>query len=176
MAISEKLKLACYEYLIDLNWSQAMQRAGYKKSTAESSGNKYFVKPDVEALINELMAQRIKRIERDADDVLEELENIAFSNVMDVFDYAIEDENSPDAIKTLALKDLSTLPHSVTAAIREIKVTPISNLGANKIEFKLHNKLAALEALGRHFQLFDKASSQGVEFHMNIDLGEPDDT
>jgi len=170
MAISKKAKLACHEYLTDLNWSKAMQRAGYTKSTAENSGSRYFEKPEVTTLINELMTQRIERIDRDADDVLKEFEHIAFSNIMDIFDCDVGNEQQPNSNHGLALKNLNELPLSVSAAIREIKITPVPGLESNKIEIKLHNKHSALEALGRHFQIFDKDSTQSIEFHMNIDL------
>jgi len=172
MAISKKLELACHEYLIDLNWSKAMQRVGYKKSTARNSGNRYFSRPEVQALIDELMAQRKERIKRDGDDVIKELECVAYSNIMDLFEYEVIDEADLNESKALVLRDLSGLPNSVTAAIRDIKITPASDLAPGKIEIKLYSKLTALEALGRHFQLFDKGADQGIEFHMHMDLGE----
>ncbi|MEY8241736.1 MAG: terminase small subunit [Cycloclasticus sp.] len=171
MAISKKLELACHEFLIDLNWSKAMQRAGYKESSARNSGNRYFARPEVQALIDELMAQRKERIKRDGDDVIKELECVAYSNIMDLFEYEVEDEADLNESKALILRDLSGLPCSVTAAIRDIKITPASSQSPGKIEIKLHNKLSALEALGRHFQLFDKGADQGIEFHMHMDLG-----
>ncbi len=171
MGISHKLELACHEYLIDLNWSKAMQRAGYKESSARSSGNRYFARPEVQALIDELMVQRKERIKRDGDDVIKELECVAYSNIMNLFECEMGREASLNTSKALVLKDLGDLPNSVTAAIRDIKIIPASDLAPGKIEIKLYSKLTALEALGRHFQLFDKGSDQGIEFHMHMDLG-----
>ena len=171
MTLSKKLELACHEYLVDLNWSKAMQRAGYKRSTAKNSGTRYFERVEVQALVDELMAQRKERIKRDGDDVIKELECVAYSNIMDLFECEMGGETSLNANKVLVLKDLSNLPNSVTAAIRDIKITPASDLAPGKIEIKLYSKLIALEALGRHFQLFDKGSDQGIDFHMHMDLG-----
>ncbi len=167
MKISRKLELACYEYLIDLNWSKAMQRAGYKKSTAVNSGNKYFEKTEVQAFIDERLAQRVASIECEADDVIRELEYVAFSNVKDVFQ-SLKDS---DGNVGWTVKDLEQMPRSVAASIRELKSLPATSIGPGRLEVKFHNKLAALEALGRYFQLFDKNTTQGIEFHMNMDLG-----
>ncbi len=174
MALTKKLEWACREYLIDLNWSKAMQRAGYKKSTADNNGKKYFDNPDVQMFIEKHLAVRKERMDRDGDDVIEELEHIAYSNIMDVFDYNVSNGIDSYPVKELALKDLDKLPRSVTATIREIKITPASALSPEKIEIKFHNKFSALETLGRHYQLFDRGSAQGVEFHMNVDLGDGD--
>jgi len=171
MALSKKLELACHEYLVDLNWSKAMQRAGYKRSTAKNSGTRYFERVEVQALIDELMDQRKERVKRDGDDVIKELESVAYSNIMDLFESEVEGEGEFNESKSLVLRDLSGLPCSVTAAIRDIKITPASAQAPGKIEIKLHNKLSALEALGRHFQLFEKGADQGIEFHMHMDLG-----
>ncbi|MEY8194728.1 MAG: terminase small subunit [Cycloclasticus sp.] len=168
--ITPKLKMACCEYIIDLNWVAAMMRAGYKESTARNRGSDYFKRPDVQALVAELSAQRIKGIESSADDVIEELEYIAFGNVMDVFEYQV-DADDPNSERVLGIKDLEKLPKSATATISSIKVTPATAYTAAKTEIKFHNKLNALELLGRHHQVFEKTNKGGVDFVLEMDLG-----
>ncbi len=171
MALSTKLELACREYLIDLNWSKAMQRAGYKKSTAENNGSKYFERTEIQTFINELMGARVERLERDGDDVVKELGHIAYSNLMDVYEYKQASEEDPYAAKELVLKDLETLPRSVISAIKDVKITAATSLSPCKVEIKFYSRLQALELLGRHHNIFEKGANSGVEFHMSMDLG-----
>lgn len=177
MALSnKKLELACNEYLINRNWSQAMIKAGYKESTAKTSGSKYFAYPEVQARIFELDGLRMERLERDSDDVIEELENLAYSNIMDLFEYASTTNKRGEQVAFLELKDLSNLPRHITASIKKIKITPPGTFGPGKTEVEFHNKSHALEMLGRHFQLFDKGSGKGVDYILDMDLGDdPDD-
>ena len=44
--MTEKQKLFCEEYLIDLNATQAALRAGYSEKTAYSIGNENLKKPE----------------------------------------------------------------------------------------------------------------------------------
>ncbi len=171
MALSTKLELACREYLIDLNWSKAMQRAGYKKSTAENNGSKYFERSEIQTFINELMGARVERLERDGDDVVKELGHIAYSNLMDVYEYNQTSEEDPYAAKELVLKDLEKLPRSVMSAIKDVKITAATALSPYKVEVKFYNRLQALELLGRHHNIFEKDSNSGIEFHLSMDLG-----
>jgi len=173
---NKKLELACQEYLIDHNWSQAMIRAGYKESTAKTSGSKYFAYDEVQTRIAELSADRMTRLERDADDVIEELENLAYANIMDVMDLEETTDRKGNTVHYLSLKDLNELPRHITAAIKKVKVQPPSVFGPGKTEIEFHNKSHALELLGRHFQLFEKGAGKGVDFMLEMDLGEdPDD-
>ncbi len=168
--LSPKLRMACQEYTIDLNWSAAMVRAGYSEKTA-TKGSEYFKRPDVQALVAELSAARIQRIERDGDDVIEGLEQIAYGNVMDVFEYQPVHDDDPSGEQMLALKDLEKLPKSTTAMISSIKVTPPTAYSGAKTEVKFYSRLNALEMLGRHHQLFEKGTNGGIDFVMEMDLG-----
>ena len=46
--MTEKQKLFCEEYLIDLNATQAALRAGYSEKTAYSIGNENLKKPEIQ--------------------------------------------------------------------------------------------------------------------------------
>ncbi len=171
-SISKKLERACHEYTIDLNWSGAMARAGYSERTCHSHGSKYFARPDVQSLIAQLSAEQLQRAERDGDDVIARLEAIAYYSVKDVFQSELIEVQGQEPIKTWGVKDLEDIPDDALKAIKEIKVVPPSQYGPGKIEVKFKNDLQALELLGRHYQLFEKNSSQGVEFHMDVNLGD----
>ena len=67
-----KQELFVYEYLIDLNATQAAIRAGYSRKTAYSIGFENLKKPEIAKAIQVAANERIKRTEIDADWVLHE--------------------------------------------------------------------------------------------------------
>src|SRR6476661_754551 len=69
------------EYLIDLNATQAAIRAGYKKSAARQIGSENLSKLDISEAVAEPQAERSKRGQIKADNVVAELAKIAFSSM-----------------------------------------------------------------------------------------------
>jgi phage terminase small subunit len=68
--LTKKQELFVKEYLIDLNATQAAIRAGYSKKTSYSIGEENLKKPVIAAAIQEAMDKRAKRIDVNADYVL----------------------------------------------------------------------------------------------------------
>lgn len=77
MGLTAKQEAFCYEYLIDLNATQAAIRAGYSKKTAGSVGNENLQKPEIAEVIQEALDARSKRTEITADYVLQGIQEIA---------------------------------------------------------------------------------------------------
>ena len=59
--LTPKQRLFVYEYLIDLNATQAAIRAGYSKKTAGQIGDENLRKPQIATAIQESMSQRAER-------------------------------------------------------------------------------------------------------------------
>ena len=70
--LTAKQEAFCKEYLIDLNATQAAIRAGYSVKTAGTISNENMQKPAITKRIQELADNRSKRVEIDADWVLEQ--------------------------------------------------------------------------------------------------------
>lgn len=70
----------CWEYLVDLNATQAAIRTGYSKRSASSIGHENLQKLKIQSYINNLMIWRSLRTQVTTDRVLEELAKIAFAN------------------------------------------------------------------------------------------------
>ena len=70
--LTPKQLLFCQEYLIDLNATQAALRAGYSTKTAQRIGSENLSKPLIAQYIQLLADERSKRVEIDADWVLEQ--------------------------------------------------------------------------------------------------------
>ncbi|KER02830.1 terminase small subunit [Photorhabdus temperata] len=96
--LTAKQKMFCYEYLVDLNATQAAIRAGYSSKRATEMGYKLLQNPLVQALIYELKQERINQLGIDASYVLLRLVEI---DKMDVADILHED---------MSLKPISKWP------------------------------------------------------------------
>lgn len=68
--LSDKQKAFVREYLVDLNATQAAIRAGYSRKTADRTGHENLKKPEIAAEIARQTAERMKRLDLDADDLL----------------------------------------------------------------------------------------------------------
>lgn len=147
-------KRFCDEYLIDLNATQAVIRAGYKingDNSAASIGSKLLKEPDVAKEVAKQMAERSKRTGINQERVVQELARIAFVRATDVIvpgDASIKDNASEDDL----------------ACIQSVKVkTTNSEKGVTvEREVRLNDKMKALELLGKHLGMFtDKVSLEG---------------
>lgn len=73
MALTEKQKRFCDEYLIDLNATQAAIRAGYSKKTANRTGPENLSKPVIKAYIDAKMAGKDAELIAAQDEVMRHL-------------------------------------------------------------------------------------------------------
>lgn len=147
----------CDEYIIDLNATQAAIRAGYSEKTAGSIGHENLNKPEIQLHIKELQKDLSDRTKITQEMVINELAKIGFS---DIKNYYQAGENQ---------KSITTLEDKVSGAIKEIKITSFKTehgISTTK-EIKLHDKIAALDKLGRHLGVFEKDNHQKV-INVNI--------
>lgn len=86
LKLNPKQKRFCEEYIIDLNGAQAAIRAGYSKKTAKTIANQLLTKLDLQSYVAELMAKRSKKTEITAENVLQGIAGIAFSEKVKVGD------------------------------------------------------------------------------------------
>ena len=76
LELTEKQKMFCKEYLVDLNATQACIRAGYSKKTARSLGCENLTKPYIHDEIQRLKAIREKKVGLTAEKVLKDIERV----------------------------------------------------------------------------------------------------
>lgn len=151
--LTKKQRLFGDEYLIDLNATQAAIRAGYSVTSARDIGCKNLTNPYIKAYIEKKMAEREKRTEITQDMVLNELAKIGFANIDDYVTVEVDRRNR----KIVKVKPTKDIPEDKIAAISSIKQ------GANGIEVKTHDKVRALENIGRHLGMFkDKLEISGT--------------
>ena len=141
------------EYMVDFNATQAAVRAGYKAKTAHVIGAENLRKPKIAEEIARRQKDLQRRTEVTQDRVVKEMARVAFA---DATDYACvetltyeNEDGTVSPVQIVSPKDTDTLSDDQRAAIAGIKH------GANGIEVKLHDKIKALELLGRHIGMFN---------------------
>ncbi len=131
------------EYLVDLNAADAARRAGYSKRTARQKGYGLLQMPEIQEAVTAAMQARSERTEITADQVLEELAKIGFANAGDFFEWG------PDGIEVKSKADLTPAQQAVVAEVSETKTKD-----GGTVKVKLHDKVGALEKIGRHLGMF----------------------
>ena len=156
MALSEKQKRFCEEYLIDLNGTQAATRAGYSAKTANEQAARLLAKVSVQAYVQSLQKKVSTKLEITRERILNELARIAFSDVRVYFD---EEGN---------LKKFEDINDDQAAAVSSVETDELvgmneqgekARIGVTR-KVKMWDKLKALESLAKYDGLFERDNSQ----------------
>jgi phage terminase small subunit len=142
--LNPRQRVFAREYQKDLNLSQAAIRAGYGSKSAKSQASRLMsTNGDLREMVATEQADRLDRLGITAERIVEELARVAFRDASDVVEWG------PDGVN---LRDSSTLPAGVRAAIAEVSET--NGRGGRSQRVRLHDKLKALELLGKHLPNF----------------------
>lgn len=146
------------EYLVDLNGAAAARRAGYSAATARQMAYENLRKRNVADAVDRALSIKagVTRTR-----IIEELAAIGFANLHDYL--RPNGEGDPYA-------DFSALTREQAAALAEVTVEDFKDgRGADarevrRIKFKLHDKLAALDRLGKATRLLvDRHEHSGAD-------------
>jgi len=137
----------CYEYLIDLNQSQAYTRAGYTTKNANVMASQLMANPNIQAKIQELRIELQRKTKITPESVIQELAKIGFSNIKDF----VNGNNS--------ILEIKHIDNNIAASLSSIKTTVNAN-GVVVTQVRLHDKVKALEGLGKHLGIFEKDNRQ----------------
>lgn len=148
------------EYVIDLNGTAAMIRAGYAAGSAGQEAYRLLNNPEIAARIEQAKAQRAQRTHMDQDAVLHEMSLLANSRL----DWFLIDDHGQVALASHA-------PEGAMGAVASIKKKTKHFFGKGdapdwteyEVEIKLWDKPAPLKLMGRHIGLFpDKVEVTGA--------------
>ncbi len=128
------------EYCKDWNGKQAAIRAGYSERTAEYTASRMLRFVKVKKAIDERIEERKKNLEITEKEIIAELAKIGFSDVSKYYEPGFE------------LKDITTLPNELTAAIKE--VVKFETEKGTRVGVKFYSKETALELLGKHLGMW----------------------
>nr|DAK04985.1 MAG TPA: Terminase small subunit [Caudoviricetes sp.] len=146
MALTEKQKRFCDEYLIDLNATQAAIRAGYSERSARQIAERNMTKDDIQKYIKERMSEKEKQLIADQDEVLKYLTSV------------LRGESTAQEIVIEGTGDGCSEAKTMEKAPSE------------------KERLKAAELLGKRYALFtDKVETDmDMDLNITIDYGEDD--
>lgn len=147
--LTEKQRLFCQEYLVDLNGSAAARRAGYSEKGARIAAQDNLEREDIREYLNALIKERSERTQVTADRVIAESARLAFSDLRKLFD-----DNG-------AMLPVQQWPDEMAAAVASVEVDELfEGYGPDKTQvgftrkIKLWDKPRSLELLGKHLKLW----------------------
>lgn len=167
--LTDKQKRFVSEYLVDLNATAAATRAGYSEKTACEQGSRLLANVKVQEEIRKRQERLQDKLEITQEKVLEELAAIAFANGTNFATI-----NHKGQVSLTPTSELSENRKKAVASIKE---------GQYGVEVKLHDKVRALELLGKHLGVFDSKHGSSlpaeennlIEVLMNIGEVDTDD-
>lgn len=133
--LTAKQEKFCYEYVIDLNATQAALRAGYSEKTAYSSGSRLLKNVEIQKFIQTLQADLEKTAGITALKVLKEHKKIAFSDTSMIRE------------GWMTLKAYEELPKEIKDCIQE--VTTRETKYGNEIKIKFYDKQKSLDSISK---------------------------
>ena len=152
--LTEKQKRFVAEYLVDLNATAAARRAGYSEKSASRIAIELLNKTQVSEEIQKRRGELQNKLKITQETVLQELAAIAFANGTDFV--------TVTGAGLLDVKPTSQVSKEKLPAIAGIKYSQ------NGIEIKLHDKVRALELLGKHLGVFATGGGAAAQEDNNI--------
>lgn len=149
--LTPKQERFCHEYLKDSNGTRAAIRAGYSKRTANEQAAQLLAKLSIQQRVKTLTDKISAKTEITAERVIEELMRIGLVDLRQIFG---EDGQ---------LLPLSQIPEDARRAIAGIETMEVEcvtgdqpTVGKQR-KIRMHDKLKALELLGKHLRVFEYA-------------------
>ncbi len=136
------------EYLIDGNGTKAAIRAGLPGRDPSAAATKMLRRKPVAAAVEQERERSMERTRITRDRVLLEYARIAFAEIGDIADW---DED------TFVMKPKDEIAKDDRAAVAEIKAKHGKH--GTRAQIRMHSKLGALDALGKHLGLWGKRTA-----------------
>ncbi len=166
--LTDRQRAFVREYLVDLNAAAAFVRAGYKARTphqASVNAARMMANDGIAAAVAAEQAKVALAAGVKAADVLRELALLGFSDVGRVLDFG------GDSLKLRRPADIPEAARRCLASVKVRRFTEGRGDDAREVEateFKLWDKVAALEKLGKHLGLFKDQLEVGARVRVEI--------
>ncbi len=142
------------EYLVDLNATQAALRAGYSKKGASVQGCQLLANPKIAAALDKARAKLSDRTEITQERIVREYGRIAFAWITDYSSWTNEG---------VVIKNSDELSPELKSAVAEVIHT--QSRDRSGVRLKMHDKMGALDSLGKHLGMF----TEKREIKFNLD-------
>ena len=160
--LTKKQEKFIHEYIKDYNSCRAAKAAGYSERSAHAQGSENLRKPAIKAVLKELQLKSKEILEEDfkisEKNIVSELCTIAFANMRNYATWGKYENQLGEKHNYLDLKPSETLMPKYTAAIEQIKTSP---MGGTVI--KLHSKTKAIELLMKKMGLLNEEARNDDE-------------
>lgn len=164
--MTEQRKKFADKYFETLNATQSAIFAGYSEATARQQAYNILQDDEVQEYLQKLRDEYAEKSGITKERLIEEYKKIAFSNISELY-------SSDDALLAIKQVDESTIGAVSSIKTREL----VGNDGipvGSIVEVKLHDKLRALDSLGKHLGFFEKDNDQ-KKTSINIDMLTPEE-
>ena len=159
--LTPKQEMFCYEYLIDLNATQAAIRAGYSENTANRIATENLSKPVIKNYIEYLKTKRQEVLDVDATYVLKRLIDIDQMDARDIL-------NDDGSVKPIF--DWPDVWRQSISGVDLMEISNSENVAATLKKIKWPDKIKNLELMGRHVAV--AAFKDRLEVSGNLGLSE----
>ena len=157
--LSAKRQRFVDEYCIDFNGKQAAIRAGYSVRSANEQAARLLTNDNVKKALEEKKLEIAKESKLKTSDVIDELRKIAFSDITQLLSF----NNSKAKIKSS--RKLSEDAKKTIASVSQTQ---------NGLTIKMHDKVKALELLGRYLNIFtDRVEVEGCGLGLILNMNAP---
>lgn len=159
-SLTMKEELFCIEYCKDWNAYRAAIAAGYAPKTANNATCQILKKDKIKKRIDKVKNNILEAAGISALSVALEYKKIAFSNPADLFE------------SWGKVKDFDSLTDEQKASLADIKVSEKSygNVKEQIVQFKLHDKLKALDGLAKLLGLNEAEKTVNINQNTNLDI------
>lgn len=148
------------------NGTHAAIKAGYSEKTANEQAARLLANVSVKRAVEERRAVVEVENKLETSEVVDKLRAISDTNIFDIVSW----ENGE-----LTAKDSKDIPRELGACIAEVSQVP-TEFGS-RIKVKFHDKIKALELLGRYLNMFtDKVQVEGKGLGLVLNMGGRPDT
>ena len=150
--MTEQRKRFADKYFETLSGTQSAIYAGYSEKTATVQASQLLAEPEISEYLQNLRNKEAERNGVSREKWLNELKKVGFSDVRELY-------NSDGG-----LHNIKQIDDDTAGAISSIKSKEVYDNEGKKvgdiIEVKTHDKLRALDTIGKHLGYFEKDNSQ----------------
>lgn len=157
--LSAKQQRFVEEYCVDFNGTQAAIRAGYSVNTASMQAARLLSYDKIKTALEERKIEIAEESKLKASDVIDELRRIAFSDITQVMSF------TASKAKVKSSRKLSEDAKKIVASVSQTRAG---------LTVKLHDKVKALELLGRYLNIFtDRVEVEGRGLGLILNMNAP---
>lgn len=148
--LTDQEKIFCRKFVTHFNQSKAYVEAKYSKTGANANASRLIARDSIRNEIDRLLKRTTDKLDLTAERVLKEIEKLAFSNIKNLYD------------KDGKIIPVHKMPDNISVAIQEVVEDNIGKATVRR-KYKLSDKKANLEMLGRYFNLFTDSLKVDVD-------------